>query len=165
MTDTIVGIAGLVLTILGIPCALAFTFSSAYKKVLGYVIIALLFLLLLFALTWTGAVLFALNILKDHINVANAKSALEIVEFWKLSTGSFFILLAAFLAASIWVYGLRFVDDLKKWEQTLEDQKDAAEARKRHLEWHSNATRQIGTAPEPAKTPQAVKTPQIRDRS
>ena len=162
MTDTIVGIAGLVITILGIPTALAFTFSSAYKKVLGYVIIAVLFLLFLFALTWTGGVLFAHHALREHINVENAKPALQTLEFWKLSMGSFSVLLAIFLFASMWVFGLRFVDDLKKWEQTLQDQKDAAAARKKHEEWHSKPALPVGTVPQAAEIP--AKTQPVRDR-
>lgn len=163
MTDTIVGIVGLVITILGVPCALAFTFSSAYKKVIAYVLIAVLFMLFLFALTWTGGVLFADYNLRGHVN-ENAKSALERIDFWKLSFSSAFVLFGGFAVASIWVFALRFVDDLKKYEVRLQDDKDAAAAKQKHLEWHAATALPAGKHAPIANTSQVGKTQSHVDR-
>ena len=131
MTDTIIAIAGLIITLLGVPCALAFTFSQAYKKWLAYVLIAILFIMLLFVVTWSVGVWFADATLREHINVANARSALETVDFWKLSLRNLSIFVGVFIIASLIVFGLRYVDDLKEYEQMLKDQREAAAAQKR----------------------------------
>ena len=134
MTDTIVSIAALAITILGLPCALAFTVSRAYKKVFAYVLIAILFSMFLFALAWSGGVLFADNTLREHVNALNGKSALERVDFWKLSFRSSFVLFAVFVGVCLWVYILRFVQNLKEYEQRLRDERDAAAVKKRFQE-------------------------------
>jgi hypothetical protein len=150
MTDTIISIIGLVITILGVPCALAFTFSSAYKKVLAYVLIALLCILFLFALTWTAGILFADNTLREHVNALDGKSALETVDFWKLSFRNSFVLFSVFAVSCLWVYVLRFVDNLKEYEQRLSDEREAAAARKKALDW---AAKNPSQAALPAASP------------
>jgi len=108
----------------GITCGLAYKFSRVHKKI-GWVVLPLIaFVLLLFGLTWTWGVRFADDLLGKYVDPAKAQSDLAMIDLFRLSGRNFLVLIGILVAFSVWMFCLRFVDDLKQYEQRLKNVED-----------------------------------------
>jgi hypothetical protein len=103
---------------------LAFKFSDAYKHLLSYALLGVLWVVFILALVWIGGVLCASRALGGYVEAANAQQSLASIESCKIPLR---YLLIIFAVSNLYLWGLRYVYDLLEHLQKQRDAKIISE--------------------------------------
>jgi hypothetical protein len=99
---------------------LAFVASDAYKHILSYLFLGVVWVVFILMFVWTAGVVSALRRLSVFIDGAKGREAMAAIESYKWP---FRTLLISFVVANLYLWGLRYFYDLREYLQKRKDEK------------------------------------------